>query len=153
MTAFAAMTDRRSPMPDRTSSQLSRWRVRLAKCDLAARMGSEDADRRRRQVLEEIAATLGQLSDQERAAALPRFARELRLSPVALNAALASRAQQQANPPTAGATQGRHAAAPKAKPSASDLAAVFFALGQRRRKDVERLLGEVLDRVDPTWRK
>ena len=150
MTAFATMTDRHSPMLDRTSSQLGRWRVRLAKCDLAARMGSEDADRRRRQVLEEIAAALGQLSDEERAVALPRFARELRLSPAALNAALASRAQQQANPPAAGATQGRHAAAPRAKPA--DLAAVFFALGQRRKKDVERLLGEVLDRVDPTWR-
>ncbi len=77
MTAFATMTDRHSPMLDRTSSQLGRWRVRLAKCDLAARMGSEDADRRRRQVLEEIAAALGQLSDWERAVALPRFAREV----------------------------------------------------------------------------
>jgi hypothetical protein len=47
----------------------------------------------------------------------------------------------------------QHAPAPVARPSGADFAAVIFALGQRRKKDVERLLGEVLDRVDPAWRK
>ena len=86
-------------LPDGVRTRLNGWRRSLAEIELAARMGSPDADRHRRQVLAEVAEMLAGLSPQQQAEALPRLARELRVSPRALAALIAAQPRKQAKPP------------------------------------------------------
>jgi len=67
-------------LPDGVRTRLNGWRRSLAEIELAARMGSPDADRHRRQILAEVASALAQLPNPERAHALPAIARALRVN-------------------------------------------------------------------------
>ena len=114
-------------LPDAIGIHLLAWRRRLAQIDLAARMGSPDADRRRRQVLAEVASALAIIPAREQPAILATVARELRIAPKFLAAAVA--AQPKAEP----------APEPDPGPSAPDaisdpLAALFESEARRRRR-------------------